>query len=107
MKKTYRQIKYGTYAEGDTAVTLRSMSGDYGGGQRGADNRNLRARRSRKRQKVRHCLYTPSQRTVWGGEALIVETLVFDEGQITCPTHGGNPTWGGCATRYRGTPEEQ
>ena len=32
MKKTYRQIKYGTYAEGDTAVTLRSMSGDYGGG---------------------------------------------------------------------------
>lgn len=32
MKKTYRQVKYGTYAEGDTAVTLRSMSGDYGGG---------------------------------------------------------------------------
>lgn len=34
MKKTYRQIKYGTYAEGDTAVTLRSMSGDYGGAAR-------------------------------------------------------------------------
>ena len=32
MTKTYRQIKYGTYTEGDTAVTLRSMSGDYGGG---------------------------------------------------------------------------
>lgn len=29
-----------------------------------------------------------------GGEALIVETLVFDEGQITCPTNGLNPQWG-------------
>ena len=26
---------------------------------------------------------------------VIVETLVFDEGQITCPTNGLNPKWGG------------
>lgn len=26
---------------------------------------------------------------------MIVDTLVFDEGQITCPTNGLNPKWGG------------
>lgn len=25
----------------------------------------------------------------------MIETLVFDEGQITCPTNGLNPQWGG------------
>lgn len=25
---------------------------------------------------------------------LVVETLVFDEGQITCPENGNRPTWG-------------
>lgn len=40
-----------------------------------------------------------------GSEVLIVETLVFDEGQITCPTNGLNPKWGGAATRYPGTQE--
>ena len=30
-----------------------------------------------------------------GSEMLIVDTLVFDEGQITCPTNGLNPQWGG------------
>ena len=32
MRKTYNQIKYGAYAECERAVTLRSSSGDYGGG---------------------------------------------------------------------------
>lgn len=26
---------------------------------------------------------------------VILDTLVFDEGQITCPTNGLNPKWGG------------
>ena len=26
---------------------------------------------------------------------IVVETLVFDEGQITCPTNGLHPKWGG------------
>ena len=30
--KTYNQIRYGEYAESEQAVTLRSCSGDYGGG---------------------------------------------------------------------------
>ena len=42
-----------------------------------------------------------------GGETLIVETLVFDEGQITCPTNGLNPKWGGYATPCPGTPGER
>ena len=25
----------------------------------------------------------------------MIETLVFDESQITCPTNGLNPKWGG------------
>ena len=29
-----------------------------------------------------------------GSEVLIVDTLVFDEGQITCPTNGLHPRWG-------------
>lgn len=35
---------------------------------------------------------------------MIVDTLVFDESQITCPTNGLNPKWGGCATA---SPEKQ
>lgn len=26
---------------------------------------------------------------------IVIDTLVFDEGQITCPTNGLHPTWGG------------
>lgn len=40
-----------------------------------------------------------------GSEVLVVETLVFDEGQITCPTNGLNPKWGGNATQSPGTPD--
>ena len=40
-------------------------------------------------------LHLARERTVWGAEALIVETLVFDEAQITCPTNGLHPKWGG------------
>lgn len=73
MKKTYSQIKYGEYAESERSVTLRRMSGDYGG----------------------------------GSEVLVIDTLVFDEGQITCPTNGLHPKWGGGVTRSPGTQEEQ
>ena len=41
-----------------------------------------------------------------GNIPLVVDTLVFDEGQITCPTNGMHPTWGGCATASRATQEE-
>lgn len=37
-----------------------------------------------------------------GSEVLVVETLVFDEGQITCPTNGLNPQWGGCCHALSG-----
>ena len=33
---------------------------------------------------------------------MIVDTLVFDEGQITCPTNGLNPQWGGCCHALSG-----
>ena len=26
---------------------------------------------------------------------MIVDTLIFDAAQVTCPTHGLNPRWGG------------
>lgn len=41
-----------------------------------------------------------------GNVPMVVETLCFDEGQITCPTNGLNPQWGGAATPYPATPEE-
>ena len=41
-----------------------------------------------------------------GSETLIVDTLVFDEGQITCPTNGLNPKWGGQPHRSLETPDE-
>lgn len=41
-----------------------------------------------------------------GSEVLVIETLVFDEGQITCPTNGLNPQWGGAATPCPATQEE-
>lgn len=40
-----------------------------------------------------------------GNVPIVVETIVFDEGQITCPTNGLNPKWGGCAIPCPGTPE--
>lgn len=48
----------------------------------------------------------------YGGGGLntpvVVETLVFDEGQITSPTNGNHPTWGGVATLSpHGTPTER
>lgn len=30
-----------------------------------------------------------------GNIPIILDTLVFDESQITCPTNGLNPKWGG------------
>lgn len=42
-----------------------------------------------------------------GSEVLVIDTLVFDEGQITCPTNGLNPQWGGLVIHYLGTLEEQ
>lgn len=27
---------------------------------------------------------------------MILDTLIFDESQIACPTNGANPKWGGC-----------
>ena len=38
---------------------------------------------------------------------MIVETLVFDEGQITCPTNGLNPKWGGAVTHSPATQGER
>ena len=37
-----------------------------------------------------------------GGETLIVDTLIFDSAQITCPTNGLNPKWGGMHKPHRG-----
>lgn len=42
-----------------------------------------------------------------GNLPMILDTLVFDESQITCPTNGLNPKWGGDATRLREKPEGQ
>lgn len=36
---------------------------------------------------------------------LVIDTLVFDEGQITCPTNGLNPQWGGCVMPCQEMPE--
>ena len=33
---------------------------------------------------------------------MIVDTLVFDEGQITCKLNGNVPTWGGCCHSLSG-----
>lgn len=37
-----------------------------------------------------------------GNVPIVVETLVFDEGQITSPTNGNVPTWGGCCHSLSG-----
>ena len=35
-----------------------------------------------------------------GSEVLIVETLVFDEAQVTSKLNGNRPVWGGAAILY-------
>ena len=37
-----------------------------------------------------------------GSEVLIIQTLVFDAGQITSPTNGNKPKWGGCCHSLSG-----
>lgn len=64
---------------------------------------------------IRYGEYAESERAVTirssfgdcggGGEVLVVDTLVFDEGQITCPTNGLHPKWGGAVTRSPGMQE--
>lgn len=51
----------------------------------------------------------PASAGMGGGYVpMIVDTLVFDEGQITCPTNGLNPKWGGGAvTHSPATPGER
>ena len=45
------------------------------------------------------CEPAGAERILWGGsEVLVVETLVFNDTQITSPTNGNNPQWGGAAT---------
>lgn len=31
---------------------------------------------------------------------MIVDTLIFDAAQVTCPTHGLNPRWGGVSRTH-------
>lgn len=53
------------------------------------------------------CNTLPASMGMGGGYVpMVVETLVFDEGQITNPEQGSHPTWGGVATLSRETPEE-
>lgn len=41
------------------------------------------------------CTTLPASMGLGGGYVpMIVDTLVFDEGQITCPENGNRPTWG-------------
>lgn len=47
-----------------------------------------------------------------GGEGgnnvpMIIDTLVFDESQITSPINGNVPRWGGSATHYQDQQGEQ
>ena len=52
------------------------------------------------------CTTLPASMGLGGGYVpMIVDTLVFDEGQITCKLNGNVPTWGGAATPCRATPE--
>ena len=42
------------------------------------------------------CTTLPASMGLGGGYVpMIVDTMVFDEGQITCPTNGLNPQWNG------------
>ena len=52
------------------------------------------------------CTTLPASMGLGGGYVpMIVDTLVFDEGQITSKQNGNHPTWGGNATQSPGTPD--
>lgn len=54
------------------------------------------------------CTTLPASMGLGGGYVpMIVDTLVFDEGQITSKQNGNHPTWGGAATLCPGPQEEQ
>lgn len=54
------------------------------------------------------CTTLPASMGLGGGYVpMIVDTLVFDESQITSKQNGNHPTWGGSATHSTETPDAQ
>lgn len=76
--KTYTEKRFFEWHEDDISVTLRNMSGSYGGGSE---------------------VLIVSEKHV--SFPMIVDTLAFDESQITSPTNGNHPRWGGMPPYYR------
>ena len=54
------------------------------------------------------CTTLPASMGLGGGYVpMIVDTLVFDESQITSPDNGNRPTWGGSVTPYPKPTQEE
>lgn len=77
--KTYNQIRYGEYAESEQAVTLRSCSGDYGGGSEVLVTY----------QRVTGCLSQGAHPGSYNGQDAYNDMLVVDDGENDIVRRGG------------------
>ena len=103
--KTYAEKRFFKWVEDDVSVSLRASSGSYGGGSEvlvlESNQNHARA------EDTEICPTLPASMGMGGGYVpMIVDTLVFDESQITSKYNYSHPTWGGNAIRSQKKPDE-
>lgn len=92
--KTYTESHYGDYRETDESNAIRGCGASCGGGSEVIVLESNQNHATAKDTEI--CSTLPASMGLGGGYVpMIVDTLVFDEGQITCPTNGPNPHWNG------------
>jgi len=93
MKKLYNQVNRDQWAESEIAMPVIARYGTWGGNMPIVLESNQNHATAKETEV---CPSLPASMGLGGGYVpMIVETLVFDEGQITCPTNGLKPKWGG------------
>ena len=77
------------------------------GGQRGACVA-IESKQRTDLRKRRNLSYPCGEYGLWGGYVpMIVDTLVFDNAQITSKLNYSHPTWGGNVTHLQAQPDKQ
>jgi hypothetical protein len=103
MKKLYNQYRRDQWAEMEYSMPVIARYGT-GGGNMPIVLESNQNHATAKETEV--CPSLPASMGLGGGYVpMIVDTLVFDESQITSPQNGNVPTWGGAATHYTQTQE--
>lgn len=105
MKKLYNQYRRDQWTESSYSMPVIARFGT-GGGNMPIVLESSQNHATAKDTEV--CPSLPASMGLGGGYVpMIVDTLVFDESQITSRQNRSRPTWGGAATHCTATPTER